>query len=72
MNAVGMTSVRFVFWEDDGQDNHDADVIRGGPNYGLSLTQARVNFARIGACEERVLKHVRKPLDSEFDSAASP
>src|SRR5215216_1988474 len=28
-------------WEDDGQDDHDADEVRGGPNYGLSLTAAR-------------------------------
>ena len=28
------------FWEDDGQDDHDADVVRGGPNRALSLTQA--------------------------------
>jgi hypothetical protein len=34
----------------------------------LSLTQARSNFLRIGACEDRVLKHVRKPLESEIDA----
>ena len=28
-------------WEDDGQDDHDADVVRGGPNGRLSLTEAR-------------------------------
>ncbi|MGW0192078.1 CPCC family cysteine-rich protein [Nonomuraea sp. NPDC003201] len=28
-------------WEDDGQDDHDADVVRGGPNGSLSLTEAR-------------------------------
>ena len=28
------------FWEDDGQDDHDADVIRGGPNSALSLMQS--------------------------------
>ncbi|MFD0856060.1 CPCC family cysteine-rich protein [Actinomadura adrarensis] len=53
------------FWEDDGQDDHDADAVRGGPNYGLSLTQARRNFARIGACEPRCLPHVREPLPGE-------
>ena len=31
-------------WEDDGQDDHDADVVRGGPNGGLSLTEARRLF----------------------------
>lgn len=31
-------------WEDDGQDNANADVVMGGPNRGVSLTRARVNF----------------------------
>ena len=53
------------FWEDDGQDDHDADQVRGGPNYSLSLTEARRNFARTGAVEERLLPHVRPPTDSE-------
>jgi hypothetical protein len=53
------------FWEDDGQDDHDADEVRGGPNYGLSLTAARHNFERIGAAEERVLPHVRPARPEE-------
>jgi len=35
-------------WEDDGQDDHNADVVMGGPNYGYSLTAARENFKRYG------------------------
>jgi hypothetical protein len=35
---------RVCDWEDDGQDNHDADEVRGGPNGSLSLTQARQAF----------------------------
>ncbi|MGW8883909.1 CPCC family cysteine-rich protein [Streptomyces sp. NPDC055749] len=31
-------------WEDDGQDDADAHIVRGGPNGGLSLTQARLHF----------------------------
>jgi hypothetical protein len=53
------------FWEDDGQDEHDADAIRGGPNGRLSLTQARQNFTAFGACETRMLSHVRDPLPAE-------
>ncbi len=34
------------FWEDDGQDTDDADIIRGGPNRDYSLTEARSNFAK--------------------------
>jgi hypothetical protein len=52
-------------WEDDGQDEEEADVVRGGPNYTLSLMQARANYARIGACEERALPHVRAPRPEE-------
>jgi hypothetical protein len=44
-------------WEDDGQDDHDADEVRGGPNYELSLSQARQNFREFGACRQ----HARKP-----------
>jgi hypothetical protein len=41
------------FWEDDGQDDHDADDVRGGPNASLSLTDARRNFRSFGASAER-------------------
>jgi len=54
------------FWQDDGQDDHDADVVRGGPNYELSLSQARANFARIGAASERVQRLVRPPKPEEL------
>ncbi|WP_433610341.1 CPCC family cysteine-rich protein [Dactylosporangium sp. CA-139114] len=57
------------FWEDDGQDTHDADQIRGGPNRGLSLTAARRNFVEIGASEARRLPHVRPPLADEHPLA---
>jgi hypothetical protein len=53
------------FWEDDGQDDEDADEIRGGPNGALSLTQARVNFQEYGACDQRHRPHVRSPLSGE-------
>jgi Cysteine-rich CPCC len=53
------------WWEDDGQDDHDADQVRGGPNGSLSLTEARRSFSRIGAVDERALGHVRPPTDAE-------
>jgi hypothetical protein len=31
-------------WEDDGQDDHDADEVRGGPNGTMSLSRARQVF----------------------------
>ncbi len=54
------------FWEDDGQDDEDADNIRGGPNGALSLTQARTNYREFGACKPDALKHVRKPKPEEM------
>ena len=53
------------FWEDDGQDDQDADVVREGPNERLSLTTARRNFKDFGACSERCKKFVRPPRDEE-------
>lgn len=55
------------YWEDDGQDDHDADIVRGGPNGLLSLTAARENYQRFGACEERMLEHVRPPRPEELE-----
>jgi predicted RNA-binding Zn-ribbon protein involved in translation (DUF1610 family) len=34
------------WWEDDGQDDADADLVRGGPNQSFSLVEARENFER--------------------------
>lgn len=54
------------FWEDDGQDDHDSDVVRGGPNKGLSLAAARGNFVRIGAVDEDCRRFVRTPRQEEI------
>ncbi len=59
------------FWEDDGQDDHDADEVRGGPNDELTLTIARQNFQRFGASREDVLQHVRKPTADEVRGPGS-
>ncbi|WP_428829389.1 CPCC family cysteine-rich protein [Nonomuraea coxensis] len=47
------------------QDDPDADVVLGGPNGRLSLTQARRNFLVFGACEESMRRHVRPPSPKE-------
>lgn len=36
------------WWEDDGQDDDRADKVYGGPNGGVSLTEARRNFLSYG------------------------
>ncbi|MFI1742065.1 CPCC family cysteine-rich protein [Streptomyces sioyaensis] len=52
-------------WEDDGQGDHNADECIGGPNR-VSLTEARKNYAKFGAAEERDRLRVRSPLPEEF------
>jgi hypothetical protein len=39
-------------WEDDGQDNHDSHVVRGGPNGSESLVQARNSYVRRGGVRQ--------------------
>lgn len=36
-------------WEDDGQDDHDSSIVRGGPNGRLSLDAARSEYEQSGA-----------------------
>jgi hypothetical protein len=54
------------WWEDDGQDDADAEVVRGGPNGNLSLEQARQNFRAFGASERLYLGRVRAPKSEEL------
>lgn len=35
---------RECWWEDDGQDDHDSAVVRGGPNGPVSLDAARAQY----------------------------
>jgi hypothetical protein len=35
-------------WYDDGQDDHDSEVVRGGPNGCLSLDAARLRYVKRG------------------------
>ena len=60
------------FWEDDGQDDHDPDEVRGGPDRALSLAVARANFQAMGACDERCAHLVRPPLPTELPQSPNP
>jgi hypothetical protein len=59
------------FWQDDGQDDHDADEVRGGPNRSLSLRDARLNYNATGASDPIRLAHVRLPSEQEIRSRRS-
>lgn len=50
------------FWEDDIAQLRFPEM--GGANK-VSLIQGQKNFAAIGACEERILEHVRPPLTAD-------
>lgn len=54
------------FWEDDGHPESIADKATGGPNHHLSLTQARYNFARLGAVDWTSIVHVDKEHIDKF------
>ena len=54
------------WWEDDGQDDHDADEVRGGPNGVFSLSQARQNYRQFGTYDTRFISSVRKPRPDEL------
>jgi hypothetical protein len=49
----GYDICQICFWEDDGQDNHDADTVRGGPEwqteFDASSSQLRRNWCLRGA-----------------------
>ena len=54
------------YWEDDPSQESDP-LMEGGANE-LSLRECRRNFQTCGACEERFLKNVRKPLPEEMEN----
>ena len=51
------------FWEDDNIQSFDPNYT-GGAN-GISLTEARINYKRIGAMDKGSLKYVRPPTEEE-------
>ena len=52
------------FWEDDGVQFRRPDY-RGGAN-DVSLNEARANFRKFGAKEERFIGKTRKPYEDEL------
>ena len=52
------------FWEDD-DIQYDDPNYRGGANR-VSLNEARENYKKFGAKEERLIKQARPPLPDEI------
>jgi hypothetical protein len=61
--ALGLCPV--CWWEDDGQDDEDAEEVRLTVNGQLSLREARLHYAAVGASHPRFLPYVRKPQLTE-------
>lgn len=59
---------KVCFWEDDPTQLGDCNY-KGGAN-GVSLLQAKANFLRFGACEERMIPYVREPKEDEMKGFA--
>ncbi len=51
------------FWEDDPVQLKDPDYEGGANN--VSLRQGQQNFLKFGACEEAMIKNVRRPNKDE-------
>jgi hypothetical protein len=62
---TGCSTCPVCFWTDDGQDDRDADVVRGGPNGDLSLSEARLNYALYSASHRRYVDVVRRARPDE-------
>lgn len=70
---------RLCSWEDDGQDDPDADLVRGGPNSFYSLVEARENFElylvkhppevdpRVGGPDTERKKEIKRAMMAAFD-----
>jgi hypothetical protein len=51
------------FWEDDGQDVDQLDEL-SRPNH-ITLREGRANFAKFGACNERMVPNVCSPEERD-------
>lgn len=52
------------FWENDVFTSSDHEP--SDENHGLTLAQGRANYRAFGACEARLLPHVRPPRPEEL------
>jgi hypothetical protein len=57
---------KVCWWQDDGQDDRDADVVRRTVNGNLSLSEGRHNYKHLQAADPRYVGHVRVPRQEEF------
>jgi hypothetical protein len=60
------------FWEDDGTGDepvlhpfHDEPTLQSPANKGMTLSEARANYASCSACEPSMVRNVRPPTEEE-------
>ena len=75
----GYDICQICWWEDDGQDDLDAEKVRGGPNHHYSLAEARKNFekylvmyppendTRISGADSEKVRDFKRSLIGAFD-----
>ena len=56
---------RVCLWQEDIVQREDPKF-GGGPNYGVSLNQARENYKEFGVSDLRFIDNVRRPFDEEL------
>lgn len=52
------------FWQYDEVAHNESDTLRGANH--ATLNKARKNYRTFGACEQRFIDNVRKPLTEEL------
>jgi hypothetical protein len=52
------------YWQYDEVAHDNPDTIKGAN--GVTLNEARMNYKKFGACEQRFLNDVRKPRNDEL------
>ena len=64
-DIAGYDICRICFWEDDGQDDPEENINRGGPNK-ISLQKGRENFLLYGVSDLKDQKYVSKPASEDI------
>jgi hypothetical protein len=60
----GLQICPVCYWEDDGLRSIDPKKYSGGPNNILTLFEARITFAQLGASDLLWIGEVRPPTES--------
>jgi hypothetical protein len=68
---TGCTTCPVCYWTSDGPADQRTAAGDGGPDGGLDITEARLNFALYGASRRRYADLVRPPRADELPQQAT-